>query len=140
VYLRSFSLSLLGLAVSSILALAADAPKTKQQQQPQKKKTSAVAPAASGEAGMTVTRDPLTGKFEQGAVDARPQLLRLQLGTPEPQTVTGRNGMVAVRTTSEHMSASFVTRNADGTLQMQCVEGVDKAEAVIKQAAEKGEK
>ena len=140
-YLRSFSLSLAGLAISSSLALAADAPKTKQ---PNKKPTAAVAkpaaPAASGEAGMKITRDPLTGKFEQGAVDASPQLQRLQLGvTPAPQTVNGRNGMVAVRTTSEHMSASFVTRSADGTVQVQCVDGLDKADAAIKQAAEKGE-
>lgn len=120
-----------GMGVS--LLLAADAPKAKKPVRKQADSTAAVAPASSG---MTITKDPLTGRLEGGALQPQqPALGRFSVGVP--QEIRLPNGMTLVRTGPEFMNASVVTRNSDGTLNFQCVDNLKTADAVVANSAQK---
>ncbi len=99
------------------------------------KKPAKAAPAQ----GLTVSRDPESGKLQSGALSPAPlPQARLLLGAP-PQPVRMPNGLDMLTMTAAQMSTSVVTRNADGSLSQECVDGTAKAEAIVRKAAKKGE-
>ena len=88
--------------------------------------------------GMSVSRDTDGGGgLQSGKLNpAEPSAARQLIGA-EPQAVQLPNGMFMVPASSEHMSSSIVTRNADGSVNRDCVEGVAKAEAIVKKAGQR---
>ena len=130
-----------GIVLGISLASAADS-------LPARKSTKAATPAASSKAktaqqqtqqqGMTVSRetDSGGGGLQSGKLNpAEPPASRQLIGS-EPQAVRLPNGMFMVPASSDHMSSSIVTRNADGSLNRDCVDGVAKAEAIVKNAGQ----
>jgi hypothetical protein len=101
------------------------------------------APAAAGEQeGVVVVRDPQTGKFrnatpaEMRALQAQPVARGMAKGEPAPPDVTIRkNGTVQKHLGERGMVYSVVTRDADGKLSTECVDGEDAANAALKRQA-----
>ena len=138
-----------GIVLGISLASAADTLPAKKSTKPATAATASKAKAKAAsqqQQGMTVSRDTDGGGgLQSGKLNPAEPLVARQLIGAEPQAVRLPNGMFAVPASSEHMSSSIVTLNADGSLNRDCVEGVAKAEAVVKkagqrQAAQKGGK
>jgi len=112
------------LAAGALLALAVAAPG-----------------AMAAEEGARVARDPQTGELRlpnakelralQGPEVAPRGLLTGRL-SPQPRVL--RNGAKAVELTAEQMSYSVVTRQADGSLAMQCVDSASEAQRLVEAA------
>lgn len=93
---------------------------------------------AAGQDGMTVTRDPATGKFRPPTPDemralraAAPPNAALSASRPAAAPkLTHPSGARGVRVGESNMVYEVVTRGADGKLSSQCVQG----EAAAKQA------
>ncbi len=124
-----FVLSGLILCVSGLLAEDRVKPKT------------ATAPKAgtAGQQGMTISRDPQSGQLQSGTRDITPPPSSATVGEA-PQPVRLPNGLMMIQATADHMSTSIVTRNADGTLKYECVDGKAKAEAMVKKLEEDARK
>ncbi len=129
-----------GIVLGISLASAADS-------LPAKKSTKAATPTAASKAktahqqpqqqGMTVSRETDSGGgLQSGKLNPAEPAAATQLIGSEPQAVQLPNGMFMVPASSEHMSSSIVTRNADGSLNRDCVDGVAKAEAIVKNAGQ----
>lgn len=101
-------------------------------------------------AGMQVAKDPVTGKLraptheefkalqeqenraniERGEIPSEHH--GLLTGKPSPQPEYRRDGSVKLELDESTLSYSVVTKNPDGTLNMNCVTGADTAEKVVK--------
>ena len=108
----------------------------------------ASAPAlAAAEAGMRAARDVKTGQVraptaeESKTLDAAAAKLRaakgkarvgLASGTLDPQAVTYADGAVELELDESTLSYSVARRNADGTVEMVCVQGKDAANKALK--------
>ena len=103
------------------------------------------AQAADG-VGMRIVRDPVSGQLraptpeEAQAMDAQEAKSRAEkaaanAGTskesPAPMEFRQANGSVRYRVGDAFLSYSVVTRNADGSINMQCVTGKDAAEKLV---------
>lgn len=104
--------------------------------------TTTVAPEALEANGMIAVRDPVTGQLraptaeELATLQAKSQVAkstraRALSSTAEPVGRVNSRGATGFRPGPEHISYSVVTRNADGTLSSACVQGQDKAEAIV---------
>jgi hypothetical protein len=98
----------------------------------------------NGQSGMTVTRDPMTGKLraptpeELKALRAKaPSQAGLQAVRPsEPMALSRRaDGARGVRLGEKTLVYEVVTRGADGKLSSQCVQGHDAAATAVTNAA-----
>ena len=125
-----FVLSGLILCISGLLAEERVKPKTP----PPASKT-----GASGQQGMTVSKDPHSGQWQSGTRDITPPPANARAGEA-PQPVRLPNGLMMIEATSDHMSTSIVTLSADGTLKYECVDGKAKAEAIVKRHEENARK
>lgn len=102
----------------------------------------ALPPAASAEdqPGMVVVRDPETGLFRM-ATPAEMQVLRAQaaprgFAAPKPAPSVKRSDGSSHKHLGESaLVYSVTTRDADGKLQMQCVQGEQAAEAAVQHGA-----
>lgn len=109
--------------------------------------TAADAPAAEG---MVVTRDAVTGQMRaptaaerqeldnQAKRDAlrKPQALMAGKALAAPAAPAAKlhaSGAKGVRLSDEHATFSVVTRQADGTLTSECIEGKQAADTAAKQ-------
>ena len=124
-----------GLTTAAVVALAAMA-------------SLASAPAlAAAEAGMRAARDPRTGQVraptaeESKTLDAAAAKLRAAKGNArvgmasgklDPQAVTHADGTVEQELDESSMSYSVARRNADGTVEMVCVQGKEAAGKAMK--------
>lgn len=102
--------------------------------------------AADG-VGMRIVRDPVTGRLraptpeEAQAMDAQETRLRAEKAAAaaaggakeaaEPMEFRQADGSVRYRVGDAFLSYSVVTRQADGSLDMQCVTGKDTAEKLV---------
>ncbi len=114
-----------------------------------KAQTKAPATAEAVEAdGMIAVRDAVTGQLraptaeEAAALQAKAQAskstrARALSATAAPVGRTNAYGATSFRPAPENISYSVVTRNADGTLSTTCVQGQDKAEAMVREHAAK---
>lgn len=108
---------------------------------------SPLAQAADAKAGMRVFKDPITGELraptaaEAAALDAADAKAkaaanagkrRAATAATAPQEFTLPNGMVGIDNDESTLSYSVVTRNADGTLDLHCVQGKQNADALVK--------
>lgn len=114
-------------------------------------KAQAKAPATSEvvEAdGVIAVRDAVTGQLraptaeEAAALQAKAQAskstrARALSTTATPVGRTNAYGATSFRPAPENISYSVVTRNADGSLSTSCVQGQDKAEAMVREHAAK---
>lgn len=96
------------------------------------------APSAQGQ-GMVVVRDAQTGQLRMPtAAEVRamqpPPSAALTRQAP-PAIVTGPGGRRSVRLGESHMVYSVVTRDSEGKLGDQCVQGVHAAEHAATQPA-----
>jgi hypothetical protein len=93
------------------------------------------AKAQEGQKGMVVVRDPQTGKMRAPTPE---ELRALRAKTPPsaaavagakstPQNLTRRDGAKGVRLGEKTLVYDVVTRDADGKLSSQCVQGEDAA-------------
>ena len=121
-----------GLTTAAVLALAA----------------MASAPAlAAAETGMRAARDAKTGHVraptaeESKTLDAAAAKLRAAKGNArvgmasgkiDPQAVTHADGTVEQELDESTLSYSVARRNADGTIEMACVQGKDAASKAMK--------
>jgi hypothetical protein len=101
------------------------------------------------EAGMKVVKDPQTGELraptadefkkmqaqENAARSAKKKNLGILTHTEEPKLVRHRRGGLKMELTEDSMVYSVLTRNADGSLAMQCVTGADAAQKALNQQA-----
>lgn len=98
--------------------------------------------------GMIAVRDAVTGQLraptaeEAAALQAKAQAskstrARALSATATPVARTNAYGATGFRPAPENISYSVVTRNADGTLSTACVQGQDKAEAMVREHAAK---
>ena len=93
---------------------------------------------AAGQQGMTVTKEPQTGKMraptpeEMKALRAAAPPSAALAGKPaaQPVTMTRPNGAKGVLVGESHLVYEVVTRDADGKLSSQCVQG----EGAVQQA------
>jgi len=98
--------------------------------------------AMAAEEGARVARDAKTGELRlpnakelralQGPTTAPRGLLTGRL-SPQPRVL--RNGTKAVELTGEQMSYSVMTRQADGSLAMQCVDNAEEAQRLVEGGA-----
>ncbi len=103
-------------------------------------KTPKVQPAKSdkGAGGLRVFMDPATGKVREAEkVDfermaPRPAALR---SAPAVSQTVELNGMVGMRLDDSQMSYSVATKNPDGTISMECVQGAADARKVVARRA-----
>lgn len=105
--------------------------------------------AMAQEAGMKVVKDPQTGELraptadefkkmqaqENAARSAKKKNLGILTHTEEPKLVRHRRGGLKMELTEDSMVYSVLTRNADGSLAMQCVTGADTAQKALNQQA-----
>ena len=121
-----------GLTTAAVVALAA----------------MASAPAlAAADAGMRAARDAKTGQVraptaeESKTLDAAAAKLRaakgnarvgMASGTLNPQEITYADGTVEQELDESSMSYSVARRNADGTIEMVCVQGKEAATKAMK--------
>ena len=110
--------------------------------------TMASVPAfAAPEAGMRAARDAQTGQVraptaeESKTLDAAAAKLRaakgdrrvgMASGTLNPQALTHADGTVEQELDESTLSYSVARRNADGTVEMVCVQGKDAASKAMK--------
>ena len=110
--------------------------------------TTASVPAfAAPEAGMRAARDAQTGQVraptaeESKTLDAAATKLRaakgdrrvgMASGTLNPQALTHADGTVEQELDESTLSYSVARRNADGTVEMVCVQGKDAASKAMK--------
>ena len=98
--------------------------------------------------GMIAVRDAVTGQLraptaeEAAALQAKSQAskstrVRALSATATPVGRTNAYGATRFRPTPENISYSVATRNADGSLSTTCVQGQDKAEAIVRGTAAK---
>lgn len=106
------------------------------------------AAAAAEQPGMVVARDPQTGQLRAPTADEL-KALRQQsqqgqaammgkAAVEAPATVTRTDGVRQVRLGERGMVYSVVTRDADGKLVRQCVQGEQAAQEAIKPGATSG--
>jgi hypothetical protein len=99
--------------------------------------------AESGQEGMVVVKDPQTGRMraptpeELRALRAKaPKPAASMAGTPAaPKTLTRRDGARGVRLGEKTLVYDVVTRDADGKLSEQCVQGDDAAKEALQHPA-----
>jgi hypothetical protein len=105
--------------------------------------------AMAQEAGMKVVKDPQTGELraptadefkkmqaqENAARSGKKKNLGILTHTEEPKLVRHRRGGLKMELTEDSMVYSVLTRNADGSLAMQCVTGADAAQKALNQQA-----
>lgn len=96
-----------------------------------------VCASASAQEGMTVVRDPVTGKL-RAPTAAELRDLRGQAGQPQvapamPQSSVRPDGTRKLELGERGMVYSVVTHSADGKLKRQCVHADDAAGALQKQ-------
>ncbi|MBX9869208.1 MAG: hypothetical protein K2X63_05370 [Burkholderiaceae bacterium] len=105
--------------------------------------------AMAQEAGMKVVKDPQTGELraptadefkkmqaqENAARSVKKKNLGILTHTEEPKLVRHRRGGLKMELTEDSMVYSVLTRNADGSLAMQCVTGADAAQKALNQQA-----
>lgn len=98
--------------------------------------------------GMIAVRDPVTGQLRAPTAEeladlqaksqaAKSSRMRALSVAPAPVERVNASGARGVRPGPEHISYSVVTRNADGSLSSSCVQGLDKAEAIVSGQAAK---
>lgn len=100
-------------------------------------------PAAPSQAspapGLTVARDPVTGKLRAPTTAERQALLRQsQAGLaarPAPAAVTGRLGEKTVHLGERNLVYAVVQRDANGKLERHCVNGSQAAQKILDQPA-----
>jgi hypothetical protein len=94
---------------------------------------------AAAQEGMTVTIDPVTHE-KRAPTPAEMQALRAAAppkaaaltGQPaQPSVMTRRDGARGVRVGESHLVYEVVTRDADGKLSSQCVQGADAARQAL---------
>lgn len=97
------------------------------------------APLASAQDGMTVVRDPQTGKL-RAPTAAELRALRGGVERPRtmlpPQSTVRPDGTRAIDLGERGMVYSVMTRNADGTLAAHCVKGEQAAAKAIEKKPE----
>lgn len=131
------SMSILSLAA---LALPACAQQTVAQQTvaQQAAPQQAESRQAGSQQGMVVVRDADTGALraptpaEARALHPRASASVAGAAEPAPKMVVGPGGRRSVQLGERHMVYSVVTRDADGKLTEQCVQGAHKAAETLK--------
>lgn len=97
------------------------------------------APLASAQEGMTVVRDPQTGKL-RAPTAAELRALRARVERPTtmlaPQSTMRPDGTRAIDLGERAMVYSVMTRNADGSLAAHCVKGEEGAAKAIENKPE----
>lgn len=97
---------------------------------------------AAGQDGMTVARDPQTGKLrpatpqEANALRATTPSTAAAAAPRASSLATRRDGARGVRLGEKTLVYEVVTRGADGKLSSQCVQGTDAATAALVHPAE----
>lgn len=109
--------------------------------------TLAIAPAFAAPDGMRVARDQQTGQVraptaeESRMLDAATARMReakgnkrvgMATGKIDPQPVVHANGSVALELDESSLTYTVAKRNADGTIEMVCVEGSEAAQNALK--------
>lgn len=101
--------------------------------------TQAAQAQASPAPGLTVARDPVTGKLRAPTAAERQALLRqAQAGVtarPAPAAVTGKHGERSVHLGERNLVYSVVRRGADGRLDHHCVDGSQAAGQILDRPA-----
>lgn len=106
---------------------------------------SAFAAGQDGQAGQTVSKDPVTGKIRNATADEAKQLNELRAadlaaqkaarkaaGAPATGVVRlQQNGIVAAYVDEEAVSYSVMRRKVDGKLERDCVQGKTAAESAL---------
>lgn len=106
-------------------------------------------PVAAQDGGMRVVKDAQTGQLraptadefkamqaqENAARSAKKKNLGILSHSEEPKMVRHKRGGLKMELTEDTMVFSVVTRNADGSLAMQCVTGADAAQKAVNQPA-----
>lgn len=94
--------------------------------------------------GMVVVRDAETGELraptptEARALHPRTGASAAAAAAPAPKMVIGPGGRRSVQLGERHMVYSVVTRDADGKLVEQCVDGAHAAERAVEGSPEPG--
>lgn len=92
---------------------------------------------ASAQEGMTVVRDPVTGKLRAPTAaelrDLRRQNPQPQMTPAKPQSTLRADGTRKLQLGERGMVYSVVTRSADGKLKHECVHADDADGALQKQ-------
>jgi hypothetical protein len=105
--------------------------------------------ASAQDAGMKVVKDAQTGQLRAPTADefkkmqaqentlksGKKKSLGMLTNTEEPKLVPNRRGGIKMELTEDTMVYSVATRNADGSLTMQCVTGADAAEKALTQTS-----
>ena len=95
-----------------------------------------------GQEGMTVVRDPATGKFRAPTpqelrelrAKAPPSAAAVAGAPQENKVLSRRDGASGVRLGEKTLVYDVVTRGEDGKLSRSCVDGEAAADAALKQA------
>lgn len=103
---------------------------------------------AAGQDGMTVTIDPNTHQMRAPTADemkalraAAPPNAGFVAGRPaQPSAVVRRDGARGVRVGESHLVYEVVTRDADGKLSSQCVQGENAAHEALTHPANAADK
>jgi hypothetical protein len=110
--------------------------------------TMSIQARAAGQDGMTVTIDPVTHQKRAPTAD---EMKALRAATPpsagfvagrsaQPSAVTRRDGARGVRVGDSHLVYEVVTRDADGKLSSQCVQGENAAQEALSHPANAADK
>lgn len=110
--------------------IAADAPNAPKSRKAQKRATQK-SKTSGHNSGMVISRDPDSGQLQSGVGVSQPASAA-RVAEPAPQQVRLPNGLVMIRSTSQHMSTSVVTRDADGRTALHCVDGDEQAQKLIR--------
>ena len=103
---------------------------------------------AAGQEGMVVVRDQQTGKMRPPTPD---EMKALRASAPpnaalagkqavQPNVMTRRDGARGVRVGESHLVYEVVTRDADGKLSSQCVQGEGAAQEALTHPANAADK
>ncbi len=129
---------ILGLAAAPVLAQSA-APEKAKPQTAQQQAAPAAKPAPEG--GLKVFIDPATKQIrapQPGEAEAlTSRRLTRESATVGSAPIDHRGGAHFVRVDDSAMSYAVVTRNADGSLTFQCVQGKQEADKAVSQPAGK---
>jgi hypothetical protein len=103
---------------------------------------------AAGQEGMVVVRDQQTGKMRAPTPDemkalraSTPPNAAIVAGRPtQPSVTTRRDGARGVRVGESNLVYEVVTRDADGKLSSQCVQGEDAVQQALTHPANAADK
>lgn len=138
---RMAALAIFALIVTTGMAVPSHA-QTAAVERSNKKQAAQSADKPVGASGQKAAIDSKTGKLRQPTADEskalNEQLNQQSAASSQSHVVTHHsNGAISTELTPEHMDATVIKINPDGTLTMECVKGMKAAEAVVMKAGAK---